>query len=232
MRKQLFCSPALITFCLSTLIIVIGRILSQSHIYLIFIPLVTMSLLYHYHKTIEDKDQSFYFILVFCLLGDIIITLDGFYSYTSGLMAYWGASVLFYFTLYKELKQPLKELFEEKKYYIPFLCYGVYFVGLMIFIRPYLAEFFIPILIYAATLSFTVGLSFVVYMHNKTESNRYFMQGLFILSVTASLMGLNRFVFNSHVLNGLETLLYAPSLFYIYLYFKTKPPRDEKNILS
>lgn len=77
-----------------------------------------------------------------------------------------------------------------------------------------------------------VGLSFVVYMHNKTESNRYFMQGLFILSVTASLMGLNRFVFNSHILNGLETLLYAPSLFYIYLYFKTKPPRDEKNILS
>ena len=79
-------------------------------------------------------------------------------------MAYWGASVLFYFTLYKELKQPLKELFEEKKYYIPFLCYGVYFVGLMIFIRPYLAEFFIPILIYAATLSFTVGLIFVVYI--------------------------------------------------------------------
>lgn len=222
MLKKFLKSPGQIVFCLSTIVIVIGRSLNQPVVYFVFIPFLTMPLMYDYYKKVKHQDESLYFILTFCLLGDLIITLDGFYSYTSGLMAYWGASVLFYFALFKELKQPLFELLKKVTFIIPFAVYGVYFVGLMIFIRPYLADLFIPILIYAATLSFTVSLSFVVYIQNKTKPNQYFATGLFILSITASLMGLNRFVFKSNLLHGIETLLYAPSLFYIYLYFKKK----------
>lgn len=231
MLKKLLKSPGLIVFFLSTIIILFGRSINQSFIYMVFVPFMTLSLMFDYYKKVENQDQTLYFILVFCLLGDLIITLEGFYAYTSGLMAYWGASILFYFSLYKELKKPLGELLKTTKFILPFSIYGIYFIVLMIYIQPFLADLFVPILIYAATLSFTVALSFVVYFHNKTKPNQYFMIGLFILSITASLMGLNRFVFKNNLLHVIETLLYVPSLFYIYLYFKTKIKSEDKKIM-
>lgn len=100
MLKKLLKSPGLIVFFLSTIIILFGRSINQSFIYMVFVPFMTLSLMFDYYKKVENQDQTLYFILVFCLLGDLIITLEGFYAYTSGLMAYWGASILFYFSLY------------------------------------------------------------------------------------------------------------------------------------
>lgn len=92
----------------------------------------------------------------------------------------------------------------------------------MHFIKPYLKELFIPIIIYSATLSFTAALSIIVYLRQKTKSVTYFTVGLVLLSITASLIGLNRFYYKRYLLQGVQTLLYAPSLYFIFLYFKTK----------
>jgi len=92
----------------------------------------------------------------------------------------------------------------------------------MYFIKPYLKELFIPIIIYSATLSFAAALSIIVYLRRKTKSITYFTAGLVLLSITASLIGVNRFYLKSDLLHGVETLLYAPTLYFIFLYFKTK----------
>ena len=63
----------------------------------------------------------------------------------------------------------------------------------MRFIQPYLNELFIPIMIYSATLSFAAALSIIVYIRRKTKSITYFTIGLVLLSITASLIGINRF---------------------------------------
>jgi len=45
---------------------------------------------------------------------------------------------------------------------------------------------------------------------------------LLLYYITASLIGINRFFLKSDFLHGVETLLYAPTLYFIFLYFKTK----------
>ena len=67
-------------------------------------------------------------------------------------------------------------------------------------------------IIYSATLSFAAALSIIVYLRRKTKSIAYFTAGLVLLSITASLIGVNRFYLESDFLHGIETLLYAPTL--------------------
>lgn len=210
-----------IVFLLSTIIIIISRILGMEFIALIFTPFLTLSLIYDYHITV-GKDQTLYFVLTFCLLGDIIVMSDDFYYFISALMAYWGASILFCFALNRELEEPLIELLKKWKYILPLLVYGIYYLLLMYFIKPYLKELFIPIIIYSATLSFAAALGIIVYLRQKTKSITYFAAGLVLLSITASIIGINRFYLKSNLLHGVETLLYAPTLYLIFLYFKTK----------
>lgn len=210
-----------IVFLLSTITIIISRILGMEFIALIFTPFLTLTLMYDYHITV-GKDQTIYFILTFCLLGDLIVMSNDFYYFISALMAYWGASILFCIALSKELEEPLIELLKKWKYILPILVYGIYYTLLMRFIQPYLNELFIPIMIYSATLSFAAALSIIVYIRRKTKSITYFTIGLVLLSITASLIGINRFFLKSDFLHGVETLLYAPTLYFIFLYFKTK----------
>lgn len=210
-----------IVFLLSTIIIVISRILGMEFIALIFTPFLTLTLMSDYHITV-GKDQTIYFILTFCLLGDLIVMSNDFYYFISALMAYWGASILFCIALSKELEEPLIELLKKWKYILPILVYGIYYPLLMRFIQPYLNELFIPIMIYSATLSFAAALSIIVYIRRKTKSITYFTIGLVLLSITASLIGINRFFLKNDFLHGVETLLYAPTLYFIFLYFKTK----------
>lgn len=92
----------------------------------------------------------------------------------------------------------------------------------MAFLKPYLKELFIPIIIYSVTLSFAAALSVIVYLQQRSRTIAYFTAGLVLLSITASLIGVNRFYLKSNLLHGLETLLYTPTLFLIFLYFKTK----------
>ena len=210
-----------VVFLLSTITIIILRILGLELIALIFTPLLTLPLIYDYHITV-GKDQALYFIMTFCLLGDVIVLSDDFYYFISALMAYWGASILFCFALNRELEEPLIALLRKWKYIIPLLVYGIYYLLLMYFIKPYLKELFIPIIIYSATLSFAAALSIIVYLRQKRKSIAYFTAGLVLLSITASLIGVNRFYLKSDFLHGVETLLYAPTLYLIFLYFKTK----------
>lgn len=208
-------------FVSATIIIITMRALGLEQIALIFIPLLTLSLLYDYHIK-AGKDQAIYFILTFCLIGDVIVISDDFYYFVSALMAYWGASILFCITLNRELDKSLGESLRKWKYALPLVIYGIYFVILMTFIKPYLKELFIPIIIYSATLSFAAALSIIVYLQRRSRSVGYFTTGLVMLSITASLIGVNRFYLKSDLLHGIETLLYAPTLFFIFLYFKTK----------
>jgi hypothetical protein len=76
-------------FVSATIIIITMRALGLEQIALIFITLLTLSLLYDYHIKV-GKDQAIYFILTFCLIGDVIVISDDFYYFVSALMAYWG----------------------------------------------------------------------------------------------------------------------------------------------
>lgn len=92
----------------------------------------------------------------------------------------------------------------------------------MTFLKAYLKELFIPIVIYATTITFAAPLGVIVYLNKKSKPLGYFTAGLILLSITASIFGINRFYLKSDFVNGIETLLYTSTLYLIFLYFKTK----------
>lgn len=85
-----------VVFILSTIITIILRMLGIELIALIFTPFLTLTLIYDYHITV-GKDQTLYFILSFCLLGDMIVMSNNFYYFISVLWPIGGLP--FYFAL-------------------------------------------------------------------------------------------------------------------------------------
>lgn len=193
-----------------------------SFVFTPILPLILIALYYF----IKGKDQTIYFAFFFCAIGDMMILGSDINYFISGLIAYWGASILFSFSLYRELDPPLRDTLKKPKMSLPFYIYGFYFICLMLFIQPYMGDVFIPTFIYAISLSFACALSFVVYFSKRTKPTLYFCLGLFSLSIAASFIGLNRYYFTYPPLRFLETFFYAPSLFFIFLYFKTKKTSD------
>lgn len=185
------------------------------------VPFFTITLLMDFYLE-KRKSNIFYFAFCFCLVGDLMVMSDDIYYFISGLMAYWGATILFSFALTRELKRPISEIIKTFRYGWPFLMYLIYFLALITFIYPKLDDLFIPISIYALTLSFTCALGISVYLQKPTYSIRFFSVGLVLLSIAATFIGLNRFYFDNKELFVFETIFYVPTLYCIYLYFKAK----------
>ena len=144
------------------------------------------------------------------------------YYFTSGLMAYWAAYILYIFALSRELNQPIRVLFYKFNSLSPFIIYLAYFIILILFISPHLGDLLIPIAIYALTLSFCCALTVSVYLNQYSKPRLYLCLGMISLSFAASAIGLNRFYLNKTLLSVITTLFYAPSLYSIFLYFITK----------
>ncbi len=220
-REKIFLS----VFWISFLIIGIAKIAQWPILEYAFTPLPPLILIALYYH-LKGIDQTIYFAFFFCFVGDVMILGSDINYFISGLTAYWGASILFSFSLYRELETSMSEALKKSKMSLPFFIYGIYFIFLMYFIEPYMGDVFIPTFVYALSLSFACAFSFVVYFNNKTKESLYFCLGLFSLSIAASIIGLNRFYFTLIPLRFLETLFYAPSLYFIFLYFKTKKTSD------
>lgn len=185
------------------------------------VPFFTLLLLLKYYRNKGDNN-IFYFSFFFCFIGDLMVMIDDLYYFISGLMAYWGASILFCFALTRELDRSLFAIIKSNNRIWPFVLYLSYFLCLMVFIQSNLGNLFVPISIYALSLSISCAIGLVTYLEKRTLITLYFAIGLVLLSIAASFIGLNRFYFDHKNLIALETVFYAPSLYYIYLYFNKK----------
>ena len=183
------------------------------------VPFFTLTLLLNFYLE-KGKTNIFYFSFSFCLAGDLMVMSDDIYYFISGLMAYWGATILFSIALSRELERPLSEAIKTLRYGWPFLVYLIYFFALMVVIHSKLGDLFIPISIYALTLSFNCALGLSVYLQKPTYPIRCFSVGLVLLSIAATFIGLNRFYLDNKELFVFETIFYVPTLYCIYLYFK------------
>lgn len=208
-------------FWIAFVVSIYAKITSNYPLDNIVVPFLTISLIACY-ALMGGKENILYFSFMFCLIGDLMVMSDNFFYFSSGLTSYWGACVLFNSALYREKKTSLYTLLRIPKMVLPFAIYLIYLVLLMSSIQSYLGDLFIPILVYAATLSFTCALSFVVYLEEKTRGRLYLCIAMFSLSIAGSLIGLNRFYFDHDSYRVFETLFYSPTLYLIFIYFKKR----------
>lgn len=221
MKKYFFSNILIIMFWCLAVAIFLARFFWFPVFGLFLTPFLTLILIYDYHRKV-GLNQAIYFIFFFCMLGDLMVFSSDIYYFTSGLIAYWGAAILMNYTLSRELIIPFTKAIKKPIFYLPFSIYGIYWAIIMVFIKPFLGTLFIPIFIYALTLSLTCAMAIGVYLHRKTIPTLYFTIGLVVLSLAATVIGINSFYLGSPIVYAFEILLYAPTLHFIYKYFKSK----------
>lgn len=220
-------SPFLILFWLVAIVLSLAHLIQNTVLIIVSAPLLNLFLLLHY-KHIKGHSNAFSFALIFCLLGDCTLLIDHFNYFISGLTAYWGACILFGITILKRLEGNLMVQIQKKKALLPLGLYGVYLVALMFLIHSFMGELFYPTLLYSISLSLTCGLSGLLWLEKRNSASKNVFYGCVLLSLCASLIGLNKFVFSDPTFRFLEVLFYAPSLYFLYLGFND--PFFDENI--
>ena len=84
-----------------------ARVSDLASLNFILTPLLSIVLIFEYHRKVGE-DQTLYFSFIFCMLGDLMTISSDFYNFTSGLIAYWGASILFNFPLGENCRPHLR----------------------------------------------------------------------------------------------------------------------------
>jgi len=225
MRKLLQKNIFIVTYWCIAIAIIIARIHKSSIINLALIPFLYLSIIYDYHRKI-GKNQTIYFCFFFLMLGDLLVISSDYYYFISGLIAYWGAVLFMNFTLYKELTIPVSQIIKKPIFYLPFSLYGFYLGSIMIYFKPFFGQLFGLISLYVLTLNLTCTISFGAYFYKKTKATLYLAVGFTVMGLAASLLIINKFYLNNILIYGSEILLYAPSIYLIYMFFITKSYRE------
>lgn len=208
-------------FWIASGVALIVKVLGYSWMDHIAMPFLTLSLITTYYLD-KGKNNAFYFSFAFCLLGDLMVLSPDMNYFFSGLMSYWGACLLFFLVVAKEISLSPKTFLQKPTLLIPYAIYGIYFIAILFFLYPHLKELFIPILIYALTLSYVCAHSVTAYLIHRNKATRYLCTGFVLLSISASFIGINKFYSPYSFLRAFETLFFAPTLYFIFLYFQHK----------
>ena len=171
----------------------------------------------------QGKEEVLYYAFTLCLLGDIMVMFQPIYYFVSGLTAYWGACILFLFTVLKEFKPSFKAVVLENKWIVwPIMIYLIYFSLVMKTLYAYYGDLFIPVSIYAITLSITCAISVCAYLKYRTRSTLFLCWAFILLSIADTIIGFNKFYFTDPRLRFFETFFYGGTLFLLQRYFILK----------
>ena len=220
-------SPFLILFWGNAFLLFLAQLLQNNLFVTLTAPLLNLFLLLHFFYA-KGQNNALSFALIFCWIGDCTLLIDHFNYFISGLTAYWGTCILFCISILKRLDGNLIAQLQKKEAMLPLGLYGIYLVGLMVLIHSFMDELFFPTLLYSISLSLTCGLSGLLWIEKKNTASKNVFYGCVLLSICASLIGLNKFVFLEQTFRFLEVLFYAPSLYFLYLGFND--PFFDENI--
>ena len=171
----------------------------------------------------QGKEEVLYYAFTLCLLGDIMVMFQPIYYFVSGLTAYWGACILFLFSVLKEFKPSFKAVVLENKWIVwPIMIYLIYFSLVMKTLYAYYGDLFIPVSIYAITLSITCAISVCAYLKYRTRSTLFLCWAFILLSIAGTIIGFNKFYFTDPRLRFFETFFYGGTLFLLQRYFILK----------
>ena len=198
--------------------LLIAHLLQNDLFVILTVPFLNLFLLLHFFYA-KGHNNALSFALLFCLIGDCTLLIDHFNYFKSGLTAYWGACILFCISILKRLEGNLIVQIKKKKAILPMGLYGLYLVGLMYSIHSFMGELFYPTFLYSISLALTCGLSGLLLLEKRNTATKNVFYGCILLSICASLIGLNKFVLIDQTFRFLEVLFYAPSLYFLYLRF-------------
>ena len=178
----------LVFFILVSFLYVIGILLDNDFIKFISKPLIMLSLLLYYIKSVQRKSKLFIGAVLFSFLGDILLLFDSELFFMLGLVSFLIAHILFISMVVGMLN---KSSIQQKIFAtMPFM---FTYVGLLVLLKESLGEMLIPVVIYGLVISVFGVVSLLNHLILKSKASQYLIFGAAFFVVSDSLLAINKF---------------------------------------
>ncbi|MFK5878620.1 MAG: lysoplasmalogenase [Flavobacteriaceae bacterium] len=175
-------------FVLVSIMYIVGLLLDNEILKFVFKPLIMLSLLLYYIKSVQRKSKLFIGAVLFSFLGDVLLLYDSELFFMLGLVAFLIAHILFISMVVGMLKESSAK--QKISAMIPFL---VTYFGLLYLLKDSLGELLIPVVIYGLVISVFGVVSLLNHLVAKSNPSQYLIYGAIFFVVSDSLLAINKF---------------------------------------
>jgi len=175
-------------FVLVSIMYIVGLLLGNETLKFIFKPLIMLSLLLYYIKSVQIKSKLFIGAVLFSFLGDILLLYDTELFFMLGLVSFLLAHILFISMVIGMLKS--STIKQKISAVIPFL---VTYFGLLFLLKDSLGEMLIPVVVYGLVISVFGVVSLLNHLLSKSKASQYLIYGAIFFVISDSLLAINKF---------------------------------------
>ena len=216
MKAHSFSNTGTWIFFAISLLDVIGVVLDNSLLQLIFKPLIMPSLILLYYLSSKSKNKWYLVAMFFSFLGDVLL-LDKSNMFLFGIAAFLITQLLYVFIISKEL--PLSDWKTKLIASIPFLAF---FIILIKVLKPGLGEFLLPVVVYGAAISVFGMVSLLNYILRKDNPSMILLLGAVLFIFSDSMIALNKF-YEAKALYGVAIMVtYILAQYLIFRYMLSR----------
>lgn len=191
---------------------IIGVILQDSWLQLIFKPLIMPSLILLYLVRVKSRNYWYVAAMFFSFLGDVLL-LDKNNMFLYGIAAFLITQLLYVLIIAKDL--PRSDFKTKALALLPFL---FFFTGLISILKDGLGEFLIPVIIYGLAISIFGFVSLLNYLLKKDRASLTLLIGAILFILSDSMIALHKFYEPQAIYPSAIMITYIAAQFLIFGY--------------
>lgn len=190
---------------------IIGIIFRIPILIQVFKPLILLLLLVLYAVSVSKLNKLYVLALIFSFFGDVFLMFSGELYFIIGLISFLIAHLLFIKIVINQIqKQSISKVIIST---IPFL---VLFLGLILFLKDFLNNLLIPVIIYGLTICTFGTVSLINYLSTKSRKSLLMLIGSIIFITSDSVLAINKFYNSSHLFEVIIMITYILAQYLIF----------------
>jgi uncharacterized membrane protein YhhN len=170
-----------------SLLDVIGVVVQDPRLQLIFKPLIIPCLILLYFVSTKSRNSWYVAALFFSFLGDVLL-LDKNNMFLYGIAAFLITQLLYVFIISKDLTK--SDWKTKSLAALPFL---IFFTALINILKDGLGDFLVPVIIYGLAISVFGFVSLLNYLLRKDQSSLILLGGAVLFILSDSMIALHKF---------------------------------------
>lgn len=196
---------------LVSLLDITGILLNLPILVQLFKPFILLSLIILYVISVSVRNKMYILALIFSFLGDVFLMFEGALFFIFGLVSFLIAHLFFIKIVIQRLQK--SSFFAIIFSLIPFL---LLLSSLILFLKNYLNELLIPVIIYGFTISTFGVVSLLDFINSKSKKSLLMLTGAVFFIISDSILAINKFYHSSVVFNVIIMVTYIVAQYLIY----------------
>lgn len=176
-----------ILFWIVSLLEIVGVVLHNTQLQLVFKPMIMLSLIALYYFSIEKVNKWYSIALLFSFFGDVLL-LDKNNMFLYGIAAFLITQLLYIKIINSQLQK--SDFKQKSKAFVPFI---LFFILLLIVVKENLGSFLVPVVVYGIAISFFGAMALLNYLIRKTKRTQWLLFGAILFISSDSMIALHKF---------------------------------------